>query len=115
MTALFRSTVRFHPAMVPSSVTKRNIAFAPGPTRNPVVALKTVPVGAEVPVPSGVGIFTTRGCATPAALYRVETPVPLSDTHQGLPLPRESPQAFTRFESTLGAEGETACISTVRS
>src|SRR5437016_14562583 len=101
--------------MVPSSVTNRKKAFAPGPTRNSGVALKTVPVGADVPVPSGVGMVTTRACGTPAALYKVDKPVPLSDIHQGLTLPRESPQAFTRSEYTQGAAVETACISTVTS
>src|SRR6267143_6165250 len=108
-------TVGFQPAMVPSSVANKKNAFAPGPTRNPGVALKTVPVGADVPVPSGVGIFTTRACGTPAALYKVERPVPLSETHQGLPVARERPQALTRFGSGLGAVEEAAEELAVRS
>src|SRR5215510_11296837 len=97
--------------MVPSSVTNRKNAFEfgfLGSTRNAVVALKTAPVGAEVPLPSGVGIVTTSDCGTPAALYKVVSPVPLSETHQGLPLARATPHAFTRLGSWLGAEDEPA-------
>jgi len=51
-------------------------------------------VGADVPLPSGVGIVTTSACGTPVALYKVERPVPLSDTHQGLPLARDKPRHY---------------------
>src|SRR5215468_11300755 len=114
-------TVGFQPEIVPSSVTKRKKALALGPTRNPEVVLTTVPVGAAVPVPSGVGI-TTEDCFpccsrnfTPVALYRVETPLPLSETHQGLPEPLARPQGFTRSPSTLGADGSVVEASVVRS
>src|SRR5437016_11383490 len=117
ITASVGFTLGFQPEMVPSSVTNRKIAFRVGFSRIPVVALKTVPVGAAVPLPSGVGILTTRDCGTPVALYNVERPVPLSATHQGLPLPRASPQEFTRLGSTLmlGVFGDTEDMSAVRS
>src|SRR5215468_3893358 len=115
-------TPGFQPAIVPSSVTNRKMDFALGPARNSLVGLKTVPVGADVPVPSGVGIVTTSGLdapggtkGAPTALYTVETPEPLSETHQGPPLPRERPHAFKSFESMFAAEEEVLDESAVRS
>ncbi len=107
----------FQPEIVPSSVTNRKIAFTFGATGNAEVGLKTAPVGANVPLPSGVRIFTTRDCGLPTAFYRVERPVPLSDTHQAVDVPRASPQALTRWGSTLilGVEGETEDMLAVRS
>src|SRR5437762_7630425 len=110
-------TPGFQPAMVPSSVTKRKIDFTFGATGNAVVGLKTAPVAGEVPLPSGVRILTTRDWGTPVALYKVERPVPLSATHQGLVLARASPHAFTRLGSTLrlAVLADTEDMSAVRS
>src|SRR5581483_3054773 len=97
------SMVGFHPEIVPSSVTNMKKAFCPGATSKLVVKLKTFPVGEDGPFcPGGGGIVTTNGCGVPVALYKVETPVPLSDTHHGPPEERESPQAFTRLGSMFG-------------
>src|SRR5882672_1199201 len=103
-TALVTSTFGFQPAMVPSSVENRKTERWPGTTsKAPLKALKTVPVGADAPsCPLGGGIVTTRLCASPVPSYRVESPVPLSEIHQGEPEDRDMPQAFTRFGSILG-------------
>jgi hypothetical protein len=113
----FGFTPGFQPEMVPSSVTNKKIAFTFGATGNAAVGLKTTPAGASVPLPSGVRIFTTRDCGTPLALYKVERPLPLSETHQGLTLARASPQALTRLESGLMGvvDGEAEVTLAVRS
>ena len=78
--------------------------------------MKTVPVGAAEPdVPGGKGIVTTKLWGTPAASYSVESPVPLSETHQGVALPRDKPHAFTRFASVFGAVADVAETSAVKS
>jgi hypothetical protein len=64
MMAWVESTLLFHPAIVPSSVENSSVL---GPDRPPdemtksEVPLVARPVGAEVPVPPGAGIVTTRG------------------------------------------------------
>ena len=74
----------------------------------PVVGLNTTPVGADiVPAgePEGAGTVTTSGWAggggwaTPAPLYNVATPIPLSEAQIGLPVELASPQGLTRFGS----------------
>src|SRR5882672_7044289 len=103
-TALVTSTFGFQPAMVPSSVENRKTERWPGTTsKAPLKALKTVPVGADAPsCPLGGGIVTTRLCASPVPSYKVESPVPLSEIHQGEPEDRDMPQALTRLGSMLG-------------
>ena len=58
--------------------------------------LDTAPVGA-------FGTLTVSGGLLPSARYRVLTSVPLSATHQGEVGRDVSPQALTRFGSTLAA------------
>src|SRR5438552_1939619 len=95
-----RSTSGFQPEMVPSSVTKMNLAGLPEESSNPVPSLNCWPVGAEGPVlPRGPGIVTTSDWATPLPSYRVATPVPLSDTQMNVFWPKDIPQALTRFGS----------------
>src|SRR5215471_17304005 len=84
-------------------------------TLNPPLLLKITPVGADV-VPAGLpiggGMVTTSGEAVgnalPFPLYNVETPVPLSATHQGVVGPCTNPQEFTRL-------GSVNCATPVRS
>src|SRR6266699_1390247 len=103
------STLRFQPDIVPSSVAKMNRLGPDRPfseTTKPLVPLKTLPVGdAVVPagLPAGGGIVTTSGepggNAWPWPLYKVDTPAPLSDTHQGVVGPCDRPQGLSRFGS----------------
>jgi hypothetical protein len=98
----------FQPEMVPSSVENRKSPGLPGATRKVPVPLKTVPVGAAGGVPpAGGGMVTTSGLATgnnwPAPLYRVEVPVALLATHNGLVALAEMPHGFTRFGSVCAA------------
>src|SRR6266536_1785800 len=87
------------PEMVPSSVTKMKRA---APKSEP--PLKTIPVGADGGTPpTGGGTVTTSASFWPAPLYSVETPVPLSATHQGLVALRARPHGLTRFGSVTGA------------
>src|SRR5713226_1420670 len=103
--AWVRSTLRFQPDIVPSSVAKMNrlgpdIPFSE--TTKPLGPLKTLPVGAAVVpagLPAGGGIVTTSGTAVPSPLYKVATPAPLSDTHQGLVGLCDRPQGLSRFGS----------------
>src|SRR6266699_4451032 len=108
------STVRFQPEIVPSSVANMNRLGPERPfseTTKSLVPLKTLPVGAAV-VPAGLpfggGIVTTSGEPTgngvPSPLYRVDTPLPLSETHQGLVGLCDRPQGLTRFESVKRAK-----------
>jgi len=63
-TAWVASTLLFHPAMVPSSVANNSVLgpeWLPDVMTKPGVALVATPVGAEVPVPPGVGMVTTTG------------------------------------------------------
>src|SRR5512147_26190 len=99
MTACVGSTPEFQPEIVPSSVTNRKRAVLPGTSSKPVVPLKTVPVGTPGSLPVAGGTVTTSDCATPAPLYRVESPVPLSAAHHGVVELRERPQGLTRFGS----------------
>ena len=62
---------------------------------NPVVPLNTAPVG-------DVSTETTSACGAPVLpLYSVLFPVALSATHHGDDALAVSPQAFTRFGSTI--------------
>src|SRR6266513_401667 len=87
------------PEMVPSSVTK--MKCAPPKSELP---LKTIPVGADGGTPpKGGGTVTTSGIFWPAPVYSVETPVPLSATHQGLVALAVRPHGLTRSGSVTGA------------
>ena len=44
-------------------------------------------------------MLTTRPCFTPAVLYRVDLPVPLSETQNGDVAPNEIPQGLIRSGS----------------
>src|SRR5437660_9173935 len=75
-------------------------------TLKPPLPLKITPVGAAVVpagLPAGGGMVTTKGIPTgnpwPRPLYSVDTPAPLSATHQGVIGPWTNPQGFTRFLS----------------
>src|SRR5262245_1948410 len=102
-------TIEFHPAMVPSSVAKRKTAGMAGANVKSVVGLCTWPVGADGGVPPAAGgTVTIRGLpagkGSPAPLYTVTTPVPLSEIQNGPPMGlKEMPQGFTRFESRCSA------------
>src|SRR5437660_145359 len=108
--ALVGLALGFQPDIVPSSVAKMK-RLGPDPlfpvTTKSLVPLKTLPVGAEV-VPAGLpfggGIVTTSGIGVPSPLYSVDTPVPLSETHQGLVGLCDRPQGFFRFESVKRAK-----------
>src|SRR5689334_10235130 len=114
-TALVGSTPGFQPDIVPSSVANRKIAGLPAFSLKSLVKLKTVPVGADGGGPFiGGGIVTTSGMIAPVLSYRVERPVPLSDTHQGEPELRDSPHALTRLGSTVAVD-ETELESVTRS
>src|ERR1017187_1793138 len=78
-----------HPSMLPSSDAKRNTS-----PLNELVPLNTCPVIGSAP-----GIETTSACFTPAPLYSVASPVPLSDTQNGLPPLSEIPQGLIRSAS----------------
>lgn len=88
-------TAVFQPEIVPLKDEKMNVAGAPA-TENAATLLKTWPV-----VPDGV--WTTRACGTPAALYRVELLDTWFDTQNGLLPKNDMPQGFLRLGSTLGA------------
>ena len=45
--------------------------------------LNTCPVGAEPEPPAGGATLTVRGILAPELSYRVESPVPLSDSQKG--------------------------------
>src|SRR6267378_8286944 len=81
----------FHPAIVPFSVANMNRAFAPFESPNEPVLLNTCPVGTPGTAPPGPGMVTTRPCFTPAPLYSVDTPVPASETQNGLVALNEMP------------------------
>src|SRR5437667_87785 len=73
-----------HAAIVPASVAKMKRAGAPGLASKSLLPLNTTPVGVPGPTPPGAGgIVTTKDCGVPLVLYRVETPVPLSETQKG--------------------------------
>src|SRR6059036_3236181 len=105
VTAFVGLTIGFHPAMVPSSVAKRKTARSAGASVKSAVGLNTWPVGADGEVPPAAGgTVTTRGLpigkGSPAPLYTVTTPVPLSETQNGPPIGlKEMPQGFMRFGS----------------
>src|SRR3954453_1819121 len=107
----------FHPAIVPSSMSKMKRAglLFVGSRKSVVLPLKTCPVGVEtVPVgePAGGGMVTTIetfcGLAGSEVLYRVALPVPLSDTHQGLVALCDTPHAFCRSGSVTAASPGTS-------
>src|SRR4029077_6514723 len=94
--------------MVPSNVSNRKRAvpdLTPLVTENegvtfPTVMLKTTPVGEPLTVvPGAGGIVTTSPCFWPAPLYRVDLPVTLSLTQNGLPPERVRPHPFTKSGS----------------
>src|SRR5262245_62019456 len=98
MMAWVESTVGFQPEIVPSSVANTNWLrpdTLPFVTTKSVVLLKTLPVAAPPSPPPGAGMVTTGGSPMPLLLYRVERPVPLSDTCQGPVGLCDSPQALT--------------------
>jgi hypothetical protein len=77
-----------------------NLAGDPD-NRKSEVPLKTAPVGADGELcPLGTGIVTTRLCFVPAPSYRVDTPVPLSATHQKLVGLRVRPHELTSCGSS---------------
>src|SRR5438876_2901875 len=93
--AWVRSTkLGFQPDIVPSSVSKMNRLEKDVPfseTLKPPPPLKITPVGAAVVpagVPVGAGMVTVSGTFMTSmpwvVLYSVDTPVPLSATHQGV-------------------------------
>src|SRR5258708_23445861 len=99
--ALVGSTLRFQPDIVPSSVAKMKRLGSDtffSVTTKSLVPLKTLPVGAEVVLPAGGGMVTTSGEPTvngvPSPLYSVDTPLPLSETHQGVVVPCDSTQSL---------------------
>src|SRR5690349_17784473 len=100
MTAFAGSTIEFQPEMVPSSVAKRNRAGSFGCSSKKGVLLNIVPVGVPVSPSFAAGMVTIRGLATgfgaPVPSYSVALPLPLSEIHQGVLVPRDKPQAFTR-------------------
>src|SRR5689334_10333602 len=83
-------------------------------TTNPAPEFITVPVGAEIPVVllADAGTVTTSDCGVPSAAYKVDNPVPLSDT-QKTP-PSAIPQALTRFGSVNFARPGTSETRSVR-
>src|SRR5262245_51625641 len=106
MTAWVASTLLFQPAIVPSSVAKSSVAgpdLVPEEMTKPVVALVATPVGAEVPVPAGVGIVTAAWTDWPVAAYGVASPAPFSATHSPLLVPSVMPHGFTRLASVCAA------------
>src|SRR5437588_12823644 len=98
------ATVGLQPKMVPSSVSKMNLAEPDllfSVTTNPAPPLNTTPVGA-------LGTATTRPCFTPLRLYSVDLSVPLSLTHQGEVGVRVNPHGFTKSESVWAARPGTS-------
>src|ERR1039457_6003659 len=78
-----------HPSMLPASDAKRNES----PLNEPV-PLNTCPVIGSEP-----GIETISPCFTPAPLYSVAFPAPLSDTQNGLAALNEIPHGLIRSAS----------------
>src|SRR6185369_11557073 len=107
--AVVRFTFGAQPASVPPSVTKMN---REGPLTVPVDVVmlttksfppaNTTPVGAECSPPAP-GIVTTRGCGLPVPSYKVDFPVPLSDTQTGPFGLKATPHPLTRFGSVKSA------------
>src|SRR5580704_10683785 len=91
--AVIGSTVGVQPLIVPSRVAKikavlpdvlfavivKSVGFGPMFPTTPV-GVPMVPAGLE----GAAGIVTKSGTCVPAAVYRVENPVPLSLTQYGL-------------------------------
>src|SRR5262245_55813517 len=95
---VFGDSAGFHALIETCSLAKTKKAGMPFDSLNEVVSLNSWPVGA----PSG--ILTTSGTADAGApsmppVYSVDTSAPLSETHNGVDGPKESPQALTRFGS----------------
>jgi len=61
--------------------------------------LAMIPVGEPIGVfllfGSAGGMVTIKDCFVPAPLYKVATPILLSETHQVLPEERDRPQELT--------------------
>src|SRR6516164_6046884 len=110
MTALVKFTFGFQPRIVPSSVAKMKNDLPdmePWEITKSFVALNTMPVGVPPVGAPGAGIVTTRGEPTgkacPFALYRVDTPDPLSETQNGEVELETRPQGLTRLGSVKRA------------
>src|SRR5271157_5966891 len=84
--------------MVPSSVANRKCVGLP-PIAKSDVPLNTIPVGFPPGVPSHWGMWTTNPFLFPAPSYKVDSPFPLSETHQGLPALAAKPHGLTRSVS----------------
>src|SRR5436190_16825466 len=105
MTGWGKSTLGAQPAIVPSSVAKRNRLGPDLPslvTTNPLPPLNTIPVGAPPPSgSSGVGIETTSGvpggAGVPEASYSVDVLLWLFATHQNASGLKAMPHGFFKF------------------
>src|SRR5580692_10942019 len=87
------------PAMAPSKVAKMKSDEFP-PTANPPDPLNTSPVGWPGPLPLADGIVTCNPCLTPAPVYSVDHPDPLSLIQNGDPGERAIPHPFTSSGSS---------------
>src|SRR5258706_5051924 len=104
----------FHPTIPPCSLANIKLA-GDAPRRKEVVSLKMMPVGAPGPSAvfphcwvgvgwvAGPGILTMRLTALPLPSNSVESPVPLSDTQNGLVGDATRPQGLTRHGSRRSA------------
>src|ERR1700738_925819 len=99
----------FHAVIIPSNDAKMNEALFPFPIRNPLVPLFTCPVGVpwfSVAFAPG-GIVTTigpvAGKGVPAPFTRVEVPLKVFDTQNGLVGLGDMPQSPFRLGSMLSA------------
>src|SRR5258707_12261630 len=92
--------------------TKIKTPGLPVVTAKSLLPLNTIPVGLPT-VAGGVGgIVTLNNCFAPEPSYSVETPVALSETHQGVPVPLAIPHGFFRS----GSRGfvPSACVAETR-
>src|ERR1051326_884 len=94
--------------MVPSSAANINDAGLPLASLNPPVPLLTWPVGVPFLLSALApgGIVTTVADGTPAVLYRVERPLAVSDTQNGLVGLADTPQSPFRLGSVLAAPAD---------
>src|SRR5215471_17951378 len=104
MMALLRSTLGFHPLMVPSKVAKINNAgpnFPFSEITKSAVGFATIPVGRPIGARGWLagGTVTTRGMMLPDPSKSVATPAKASLTQNGLAGKYVSPQGLTRFAS----------------
>src|SRR5260370_28203303 len=79
---------------LPLPVNVKSLAFGLMFPTTPV-GVPRVPVGAE----GAAGMDTKSGTCAPAAVYRVENPLPLSLTQYGLVASETRPQPLTRCSS----------------